>query len=242
LSGRFEEARKVLEKGLRVAEKTNNLQSLVVSELHFGWLQFSIGDGKSATEHFHKSVLLCEKLGDLLVLSLARSSLGCGYLLLGDIETARTQMREGLRVYTESGGAFASAVHNWVLCLSYYEADELGEARSYAEAALHSAQSNQEKYIEGTAKALLGSITGRMGTVQSAAAEEMILQGIDTLESLGLEMWIAWCYRCLGEFYADTGQKEKAERALRKAEQMGGEMGMKYWLDKTREVLAKLQC
>jgi hypothetical protein len=80
-----------------------------------------------------------------------------------------------------------------------------------------------------------------MGVVASAKAEEMALQGIDILEQLGLKAWIPYCYRFVGEFYADTGQTGKALQALRKAEEVGAEMGMMYWLDKTREALGKLQ-
>jgi hypothetical protein len=44
----------------------------------------------------------------------------------------------------------------------------------------------------------------------------------------------------LGELYADTGQKEKALEHLKKAEERFQEMGMRYWLAKTQEVLAGL--
>jgi tetratricopeptide (TPR) repeat protein len=146
-------------------------------------------------------------------------------------------MEEFTHTLLENGSTF----QNYALCLSYYEADDLGEARGYAEAALEAAQRNQEKHYEGAMKAFLGSITGRMGIVQSAKAEEMIVQGMDILERLGLKAVIAMCYTFLADFYADTGQKEKALQALKTAEQMGEEMGMKYELNKTRQILAKLQ-
>ncbi len=50
----------------------------------------------------------------------------------------------------------------------------------------------------------------------------------------------AWGYHYLCEFYADTGQKDKALETLKKAEGMFREMGMDYWLTKTQEVLRKL--
>jgi hypothetical protein len=45
---------------------------------------------------------------------------------------------------------------------------------------------------------------------------------------------------CLGEIYADNGQKEKAIENLKKAESMYQEMKMGLWLGKTREVLQRL--
>ncbi len=42
----------------------------------------------------------------------------------------------------------------------------------------------------------------------------------------------------MGELYTDSGQKEKALENLTKAEAEFKDMGMDYWLGKTREVLA----
>jgi hypothetical protein len=44
----------------------------------------------------------------------------------------------------------------------------------------------------------------------------------------------------LGEFYLDTGQKEKALENLKEAEALYQEMGMDYWVDRTRGLLGKL--
>jgi tetratricopeptide (TPR) repeat protein len=239
--GQLEEASRFAEKGLQAATKSNDWVSLAMAELFYGFVDLSKGDGKSATEHFQKSIRYCEKTKDLFVLGLAWTGLGLGCLQLGDTQGARTQIKKGLRTHVQSGVAFGSTFQNYALCLSYYEAGDLGEARGYAEAALEAAHRNQEKHYEGAMKALLGSITGRMGIVQSAKAEEMIVQGMDILEQLGLKAVIAQCYSLLAEFYADTGQKEKAIQALRTAEQMDEEMGMKYELNKTRQILAKLQ-
>jgi hypothetical protein len=41
----------------------------------------------------------------------------------------------------------------------------------------------------------------------------------------------------LEKLYSDGGQKEKALEYLKKAEEMTKEMGMDYWLAKTKEVL-----
>ncbi|MBW1911646.1 MAG: tetratricopeptide repeat protein [Deltaproteobacteria bacterium] len=45
---------------------------------------------------------------------------------------------------------------------------------------------------------------------------------------------------CLGEIYANNGQKEKALEHLNKALSMCQEMGIEYWPDKIQEVLDRL--
>ena len=44
----------------------------------------------------------------------------------------------------------------------------------------------------------------------------------------------------LGELYADAGQKERAIESLNNAEPMFQEMGMQYWLDRTRTLLERV--
>jgi hypothetical protein len=48
-------------------------------------------------------------------------------------------------------------------------------------------------------------------------------------------------YIFLGELYAGVGQKEKALENLKKAEVMFQEMGMDYWLARTRKLLEKVR-
>ena len=45
----------------------------------------------------------------------------------------------------------------------------------------------------------------------------------------------------LGELYTDTGQTEKALKALKKAEGMFREMGMDYYVRLTQEGLGRLE-
>jgi tetratricopeptide (TPR) repeat protein len=103
---------------------------------------------------------------------------------------------------------------------------------------MEAAQDNQEKHLEAVMRVLLGSIAGRLESSRFEKAKESILNGIEILESLEHKSFVAHSYRFLGELYADNGENEKALQALRKAEQMGEEMGMMYWLDKTRDALA----
>ena len=71
-------------------------------------------------------------------------------------------------------------------------------------------------------------------------AEESIRKGIEILEPLQLKPFFADGYLALGELHIDMRQEEKALENLKKAERMFQEMGMDYWLAKTREIRNKL--
>jgi tetratricopeptide (TPR) repeat protein len=98
-----------------------------------------------------------------------------------------------------------------------------------------------ERAQEGRSTIALGRVLGKAEPRQSAEAEDSILQGIRMLEELKLRPWLAEGYLFLGELYADTGQNEKALEALKKAEAEFKDMGMDYWLRRTKEVLARIQ-
>ena len=52
---------------------------------------------------------------------------------------------------------------------------------------------------------------------------------------------VAGGYLRLGVLYADTGQKEKALKTLKKAEAEFQDMGMDYYLQKTQEALERIR-
>ena len=80
----------------------------------------------------------------------------------------------------------------------------------------------------------------RKDPTQIEAAEEHIRQGITLLEELGIRAFYPVGYMILGAVYAESGRPEEALEHLKKAEAMFQEMGMDYWLDRTRTLLAKV--
>ena len=87
---------------------------------------------------------------------------------------------------------------------------------------------------------LLGRILEKRDPSRYDSAEKFILDGVQIYDGLRMKPFTAQAYMFLGGFYADTGQKDKSNEYLKKAEGMFIEMGMDYWLNKTQEVLDRL--
>ena len=87
---------------------------------------------------------------------------------------------------------------------------------------------------------LLGKISVKLGSLEIDKAERCILKGIEICKELKTKASYSLGYLYLGELYLNGGEKEKAIDNLKKAEGMFREMGMDYWLTKTREVLGRL--
>ena len=87
---------------------------------------------------------------------------------------------------------------------------------------------------------ILGSVWGRRNERLPAEAEASIQAGIRILDQVKAKPLVAQGQFYLGELYADASQTKKARAKLKKAERMFREMGMDYWLHRTRAVLSKL--
>ena len=85
-----------------------------------------------------------------------------------------------------------------------------------------------------------GRILGRSDPSRRDKAEEDILRGIKILEKLKSKPFSTLGLLFLGECYLDSGEKERAMENLKEAEAMFREMGMIYWLDRTRRLVERI--
>jgi class 3 adenylate cyclase/tetratricopeptide (TPR) repeat protein len=222
--GGFAEGEQLCEKALSFADKINHLFTIGMVELFYGTLFMTKSDGKNTVKHFQSSIDFFEKSQAVIFLPQSWSSLGYGYCLLGELETALRFMEKGLKMQM-----YLSRVH--------FDLGNLDAAKIHGEQALNLAQTSKQKYFEGISWLQLGRTLGKKERSQFHKAEEHILKGMKILDELKTKPSYAQGYLSLGELYANEGQKEKAIENLKKAEAMFHEMGMDYWLARTKKLL-----
>jgi class 3 adenylate cyclase/tetratricopeptide (TPR) repeat protein len=233
--GEFKKGEQLCEKALSFAHKTNHLFSIGTVELFYGNLFSMKGDGENAVKHLRSSIGFFEKSQAVMLLAQAWTMLGCGYYLLGELETALKFMEKGLKMQVDIG--FPVPFIHYFLSLVHCDSGNLNEAKVHAEQALNLAQTSHQKYWEGMSQIQLGGTLGKMEGLQLHKAEEHILKGTKILDELETKPFYAQGCFYLGELYADAGQKEKAIENLKKAEAMFQEMGMDYWLARAKKLL-----
>jgi len=160
---------------------------------------------------------------------------------IGDMETGRRYAEKGLKIQRDGGVEGNLSLHHFILGDIHLQLGELKNARSFVDEALRLSQKNNERLIEGLSWIVLGRILGQTETSQIIKAEEYILQGVKILGELNLKPSYAGGYLALGELHDNAGEKEKALENLKKAESLYQEMGMDYWLARTRKVLERGQ-
>jgi tetratricopeptide (TPR) repeat protein len=232
--GRFAEGEHLCEKALSFAQKINHLFSIGAVESFYGNLFATKGDGKHAVKHLQSSIGFFEKSQAVMLLAQAWTMLGCGYYFLGELETALKFMEKGFNMQKDIG--FPVPYFHYFLSLVHSDSGNLNEAKVHAEQALNLSQTSHQKYWEGMSQIQVGATLGKMGGSQLHKAEEHILKGTKIVDELEIKPFYAQGYLNLGELYANAGQKEKALENLRKAEAMFQEMGMDYWLARTKKL------
>jgi class 3 adenylate cyclase len=240
--GDFREGQKVREKALRLALEIKDINALSMAELIHGMsLLIHKGDGESGVKHLQTCIRHCEEAQTLVISSMAWGGLGWGYYLLGDLDTAREYAEKGLKMQSDAGVTVLLSLPYCALCMVHFDSGDLERAQSCAEEALRLSENNNEKWVEGISRTLLGRALGKREKSQYAKAEEYILQGIKALDALKIRPNCSIGYLYLGELYTNTDQREKALETLKKAESEFQEMSMDYYLRRTQELLERVE-
>ena len=238
--GAFDEGKTFLEKGLRHATKMNDLLTLGLVEMLYGQFYLDKGDWEPSKEHFEKGIKYSEEANHAIISAISWSGLGYACSMLGDPETGKKHAEKGLKIHRDRGVEMYLSLAHRQLGWIHLDLGDLKNARNLAEEALRLSQKNNEKGLEGLSWLLLGTILGKTEPLEVVKAEECILKGIEICKELKIKAHYSLGYLYLGQLYLNAGEKEKAIDNLKKAEGMFREMGMDYWLTKTREVLGGL--
>ena len=239
--GEFEEANAAFEKGVRFSQESGDTYGT-------GWMEFTVGsisswrgDPDNTILHSRKAIELWKETGVELVLGNAWAMLGTGYLYKGDHKKARDCVEKAIEINSRAGMPNDKAFIYWTAALIFEGSGDLTEAKRYAEEGFRLSREYKVKTYEGPTMLALGTTTWKADRSQVGVAEQYILQGLSIVEEIGLKSEVAHGHQDLGELLAETGRKAEALEHLKKAEEMQQEMGSVYWLDRTRDALARLE-
>jgi tetratricopeptide (TPR) repeat protein len=142
--GQFERAASLFEEGLTQAKDLENLYSMGLNEILYGYVFCQRADGRTALVHFERSIQYLERGQIFVLLGLAWNGVGRARYFLGDLQDALTYAEKGLKVHTDAGVTYNLSAHFWFLALIHYELGNLTEARRKLEESLTLARKNRE--------------------------------------------------------------------------------------------------
>jgi class 3 adenylate cyclase/tetratricopeptide (TPR) repeat protein len=238
--GRIEEGRASCEKGLQSAREFADPFGMMIIEFYYGFLCNIRGDGKDGIAHLLNGIRYAGESGARAIEGLLWTGVGWGYCLEGQLDTAMEHAKKALEIQS-SGAPARLDITYWLLSTISVELCDFMAAREWAEKTLKLSEQNHNPDCEGLAWILLGRILAKTDRSQASKAEEQILHGIKMLDQWKLKVFCAQGHFYLGELYCDTGQKARALKTMREAQELFKQMGMDYWLAKTDKALEALQ-
>ena len=198
------------------------------------------GDWEMAKVHLQKSIKLCEEASFLQPLALIWSGLGLSDAELGDPERGRTYVEKGLKIHRDAHVEWNTSIHFYSLSICHYFAGDLGKAIDLMKEACGLAEKNQEKHSAGKSLIWLGRMTGNADSQKENEAVEYIQKGLKILSTLETKPDVSIAHLFLGELYSNLGRADKASTFLKEAARMFEEMGMEFWINKTKVILKKM--
>jgi tetratricopeptide (TPR) repeat protein len=239
--GEFAQGEQLCEKGVASAHRTNHPYSIGLAYANYGNLCIFKWDGEKAIKIYQSAIEYQEKSQSAIFLGMSWGFQGAGYYLIGEYDTAIKLLEKGIQMQTDMKLPFVIALMQVYLSMVHFDLGNFNEANALAEQAVKLAQTNREKWIEGFALLQLGRVIGRMERSQLQKAEECIFTGMKILEELKIKPTLSIGFLFLGELYAHAGQKEKSLKNLMQAEGLFQEMGINYWLGRTKKTLEALK-
>jgi tetratricopeptide (TPR) repeat protein len=237
--GNFEEGKIMLDKGLRTASEINHLLTLGLVELHYSFFFWGRGGWEAAKAHVQKCIKYSEESKYGILSGISWSFLGYVFSMLGDSKVGKRHAEKGLEIYLDTGMEHLLCWIYYILGSIHHDLGDLKSAQSHTEEALRLSQKNGVKMTEGLLWMSFGRILVNTEPLQIDRAEECILKGMEILQGLKLKAFYSQGSLFLGELYLNGGEQEKAKNHLNIACGRFKEMGMNYWLARTKELMER---
>lgn len=236
--GKFDRAASLFEEGLSLAKALNNLYSMGLNEILYGYLFCQKGDGETALAHFGHSIQYLEKGQIFVLLGLAWNGMGRARYFLGDFQEALAYAEKGLQIHTDAGVTYNLSAHFWFLALTKYELANLQGAREALQESFRLASKHGESYYIALSKMLSGRMELDAGTITAPEAEKIISQSIRMLARQGVQPQVGIGRLLLAEIALQTGQMKKLRQELSRALVLFNRMGMAYWTARAEKLSA----
>jgi len=240
--GYIDKGIEMLAKGLQIAlePEADDRFNLILIERMYGMLLNDLGRAEESLNHLKNSIRYSEEINSPFQQILTLGFMVWTYAMMGEYDTALECGVKAMELDKESGVTIFGSDIYIHLSMFYIEIGDLENARLYANKTIDISSEQEKIFRKGCSLMLLGTITGKEDVSQIDKAEETIRQGMKILDDLKVRPIHAQGFFYLGELYADSGQKQKALETLKTAEKNFQEMGMDYWLKKTKGILDRL--
>ena len=238
--GEFEEAKSILNKGLDHTLEVGDTFGTGWIEIWYSDLSVKKGHPGETIEHARKAIECFEETGIGFYSGIVWCFLGFGYYLLGEYGEAVEYAKKGLALNREVGPPIVTPQIESMLAIFQLAEGDFENALRNAEEALSLSRDYQSKFSEAIVLCFLGRIEGEVDPSRVEAALKNIRQSMSMFEEMRARIMVNLGHLFMGEVLEKAGRRQEALESLQKAELMSMETDSVYWLDRTREAMARL--
>jgi class 3 adenylate cyclase/tetratricopeptide (TPR) repeat protein len=240
LMGDLCNAEKHIKKGYEMHKVISITRDLPLYPLYLSHICVDSGELSKAQIFAEDALELAIKNGTNHFEALSMISMG---RIIGEKMTSKSNYAEnyilgGIKILEQKKHIYSRGY--LILGELYWNMGECGKALNCLKKAESECQDMEIDYWLSFSKSLIGKTLSKLSSSQFNESEQTIFDAIKIAQEIESKPPLAMGHLCLGEIYADHGQKEKALENLKKAESMYQDMGMGLWLGKTREILNRL--
>jgi class 3 adenylate cyclase/tetratricopeptide (TPR) repeat protein len=236
--GRFAEAEGYAQDAIALAEEIARPYELATSKSYLGSTLVAKGALPEALDTLKAGLQHC--LDDNSIRPWLGRDIGVAYLLLGEPETARSQLSQAL----DDAKAIASPyLEAWCTIYLGYAAAATGEAESAtrcAQEAMDLAEAHQFQAIQVAALRLTALLAVQVEPLDAEAAEDALHRAMRLARRLGMEPELAHCHLERANLRLRTGRVEEGRADLEHALQVYRERDMPFWREACEAALETL--
>jgi class 3 adenylate cyclase/tetratricopeptide (TPR) repeat protein len=230
--GVFDEGNAHGQEAIRIAEALDQPFSVVVGCLDLAYLKSVRGELSQAAGLLERAVGQCSEWNITSHTPVAMASLGHVYAWSGRIEEGVSRLQLALTDYERTGIGYRHSLSVGQLGEAYLLADQVENARAWADRAVSLARGRGERGYEAWALRLLGDIGSHHARPDVTTAAAHYGAAMSLASELEMRPLVAHCHHGLGRLYRRMGHPVQAEEHLTTARAMYAELGMTYWLER----------
>ncbi|HTO11279.1 MAG TPA: adenylate/guanylate cyclase domain-containing protein [Candidatus Binatia bacterium] len=242
--GRLDEIRRLSGDALRMAEQIGDEARQARAYAYLINYHYLLGEPARALEYGERCLTIAERLGDRVLVSVARRYMGHAY-------HAQGQARHAIRSLQDNAEAMASDVARepttaaviayvstcaW-LAFTLADLGEFEEAETWADRARAEAEARRHPYSEAIALTLSGQVSTLRGQLERAVAP--LSRALQICRDSNLTVWQAIPAALLGQCLVTLDRKEDGLSLLEEGVRLSDELGVKAYLARWATLLGE---
>jgi class 3 adenylate cyclase/tetratricopeptide (TPR) repeat protein len=225
--GKLDEARHLIERGMKIAREHGDVETVGWGHMWATWVAHLVGDPAGMLAHAQQAVEIAERLGDAFSRAWAWSWLGIAKLEQGDWKQSIDALERSMAISTERRTAVEGA--DWrlgMLAEAWLGAGDAERARPLAEEAVQLARSRGRRHFEVLALLSFARVViGASGAAERDDVEAVLEQARQLSRDSDAPPLEAMVHLELAELARHAGDEAGRQRHLGVAQGLFAEMG-----------------